>query len=77
MHEGVVVAAAFEDAGFEAVGAVADFAVRDMFEELKAFGGGRGGIRGGARGGAGPAGPGGEDVLAGTGKADLAGFEFV
>ena len=45
-------AAAFEDAGFDPVGAVSDFAVRDMFEELQAFGGGRGGDRGGA----GPAG---------------------
>ena len=70
MHEGVVVAAAFEDAGFLAVGAVGDFAVRDMCEELQAFGGGRGG----ARGWAGPARPGGEDVLAGAGKADLAGL---
>ena len=66
MHQRVVVAAAFYDAGFLAVGAVGDFAVRDMFEELQAFGGGRGG--------AGPAGPGGEDVLAGAGKADLAGL---
>jgi hypothetical protein len=38
LHQGVVVAAAFDHAGFEAVGAVGDFAVREMFEELAARG---------------------------------------
>ena len=39
MHQGVAVAAAFEDAGFDAAGAVGDFAVREMFEKLPARGG--------------------------------------
>ena len=36
LHQGVAGAAAFEDAGFEAIGAVGDFAVREMFEKWEA-----------------------------------------
>ena len=70
MHQGVAVAAAFEDAGFDAIGAVGDFAVREMFEKLAARGGGLCV----ARGGIGPVGPRGHDVVARAGEADLAGL---
>jgi hypothetical protein len=38
LHQGVVVAAAFDHARFLAIGPVGDFAVREMFEELAAGG---------------------------------------
>ena len=70
LQECVAVAAAFDDAGFEAMGAVGDMAVRKVLQKPEALGGALCVVRVGI----GRAGRGGEYIVARAGEAEWAGF---
>lgn len=73
LHQFVAVAAAFEDAGLQAAGAVADFAVGDLLEHLQHIGFQFLGSDQATR----QLHPRGQHILAGTGETDLPGLPIV